>query len=139
MGRRVDFTPGGKPATHGGSGHTYTNYGCRCDECRKANARRYQRRKAERQVLVDTGQIPDTVEHGSAATYNNWGCRCRRCTDAHIEKCRSDDARRAAKLAAGQAEPRYHNYVTYRTWHCRCDVCVADRRAWQRQYNRDRR
>ena len=86
-GLRVEYTPGGKPVTHGGSGTAYSNYGCRCQECTDANAARYNRRRKEREALAETGKLPEWVKHGSDSTYCNWGCRCEACTKEHSRKC----------------------------------------------------
>jgi hypothetical protein len=56
---------------------SYTNHGCRCDDCRAAN-RRYQASLKER---LRSRDVPDHV-HGTSGGYGNYGCRCLRCTDA---------------------------------------------------------
>lgn len=86
-GEKVDYTPGGKPVTHGGSGNAYSNYGCRCRECMDANTDRYERRRAQRRIELEEGRAPD-LEHGTDSTYTNWGCQCKPCKLAHAKKCR---------------------------------------------------
>lgn len=76
----VNFTPGGKPVKHGGSGTAYSNYGCRCPECKQANSERAKRRRKER-----VGEIPPETAHGKYSTYSNWGCRCDDCVKAGSE------------------------------------------------------
>lgn len=101
-GERVDWTPGGKPVTHGGSGNAYSNYGCRCRACIDANTARYERRREERRALTLAGELPDDVPHGSDSTYTNWGCMCTACTAAHAEKCR--DYYHASKQKARETD-----------------------------------
>lgn len=86
-GEVVYYTPGGKLVTHGGSGNAYSNYGCRCLECREANTARYERRREERRALIEAGEEPEGVKHGEDSTYTNWGCKCEPCTAAHARKC----------------------------------------------------
>jgi len=77
MGVKVDFTPGGNPVKHGGSGTAYANYKCRCDECTEANTARTKRRRNARY-----GEAPPEDIHGKYSTYSNWGCRCELCLAA---------------------------------------------------------
>lgn len=86
-GEIVYYTPGGKAVTHGGSGNAYSNYGCRCLECRDANTARYERRREERRAMTARDEIPASVKHGSDSTYTNWGCKCEPCSTAHARKC----------------------------------------------------
>lgn len=83
---------------------TYARYkcGCRCDECRRANATynsRYtaaaRKRNLARRTFVAGRWIAPVPEsrHGRVSTYNNHGCRCLSCTIAMREDYR---ARRAA-------------------------------------------
>lgn len=58
---------------------TYTNKGCRCDECRKANTERMRAVRKDRYERTRLFGLPDSVEHGRSA-YVNWGCRCDKCT-----------------------------------------------------------
>ena len=128
-GRVVSFTPSGKPVTHGGSGHAYSNYGCRCDECRAANAARFARRKAERDMRMSD------FEHGSSG-YVNWGCRCDVCAEAHSEVMAANYASRKARAATDAP----HGTVSgYSSWGCRCDECLAVGRAHCRDRQRERR
>ena len=80
----VNFTPTGKPVTHGGSGSAYANYGCRCELCIEANTARVDRRRRERQ----TEEQPANLPHGRDSTYSNWGCRCEPCKAAYSLKNR---------------------------------------------------
>jgi len=67
---------------------TYTNHGCRCDECRAAAttyvAARRARRLADR-TLNEDGRLvaADSIEHGTRGGYVNHGCRCVPCTKAN--------------------------------------------------------
>ncbi len=76
----VKYTPGGKLVKHGGSGTAYANYGCRCDECKQANAERALRRRKAR-----LKEEPPPGSHGKYTTYSNWGCRCEFCLKAGSE------------------------------------------------------
>lgn len=57
---------------------TYSNHGCRCDECRVAWAE-YQQNL--RRVRREEGRLPEGG-HGRNA-YQNYGCRCEKCTRAN--------------------------------------------------------
>lgn len=87
----VKFTPGGKLVTHGGSGNAYANYGCRCDQCKAANAARVRRRSHER----DASTLPPEA-HGKYTTYTNWRCRCEKCKIAGAAANAAAYARRKA-------------------------------------------
>lgn len=85
---------------------TYTNHGCRCDECRKAWAAQVKRRQAERfalRTVVDgllvAAHLP-AEKHGVESTYGNWGCRCRDCTDVWSAASMERKARRATRSMA---------------------------------------
>jgi hypothetical protein len=65
----------GRPATY--------RDGCRCEECRAANAARH---KAWRRRTCRNPASADRAGHGKASTYNNHGCRCTGCTDAHMAR-----------------------------------------------------
>jgi hypothetical protein len=128
-GRVVSFTPTGKPVTHGGSGNAYSAYGCRCDECRAANAARAKRRRLER--YAEGGDF----EHGVCG-YTNWGCRCDECSEAHSEMLVAAYESRKARAAADAP----HGTVSgYSSWGCRCDECLAVGRAHYRDRQRERR
>ncbi len=109
----VTHTPGGKLVTHGGSGNAYTNYGCRCEECRAANTRRVNRRRRHRSP--ESGAF----EHG-AGGYRNWNCRCDVCSEAHREAMARAKASRAER-AATQAP--HGTSAAYTGWGCRCEPC----------------
>ena len=55
---------------------TYVNHGCRCEECREANAlyaRRFRMKYRPYSYL----------QHGKNSTYLNYRCRCEDCRAAH--------------------------------------------------------
>lgn len=60
-----------------GTVNGYTNYGCRCDDCRAAVRAQRQKNKAARTAKP----IPPRV-HGTANGYGNYGCRCDDCKAA---------------------------------------------------------
>lgn len=64
------------PTVHNAA--TYSNYGCRCDVCRKSESERRARLKAKR---ITRTAIPPEL-HGRYTTYNNWLCRCELCRQA---------------------------------------------------------
>lgn len=71
-----------RPLVHGTSA-AYTHHGCRCTDCRRANAERHatnSRRRRQRLATAD-------VAHGRATTYSNWLCRCEPCTEAWRDRC----------------------------------------------------
>jgi hypothetical protein len=60
-----------------GQNSTYSNWGCRCDECRAAHGEKMIEDRASRIARVEAGS-PD-VPHGTRSGYSNWGCRCDEC------------------------------------------------------------
>ncbi|MGD9749705.1 MAG: hypothetical protein AB7W59_01800 [Acidimicrobiia bacterium] len=92
---------GGRP--HG----VYATYrsGCRCDECRRANAdhcrdnsRAYYKRNYAKRTFVAGRWIAPLPEekHGKPTTYSLFGCRCLSCTRANSEYRAAWRARRSA-------------------------------------------
>lgn len=79
-----------------GSASTYTNHGCRCDECRTAKSAVVARQRSERRALLALG-LAAVVEHGRASTYQNYCCRCDPCTDANAARLREYRAARAER------------------------------------------
>ena len=89
---RVDLglaDPGGW--SHGAS--AYTNYGCRCVVCTRANRERVNRRRLER---IAEPKDPNDPRHGKSSFYRNHGCRCEPCTAANVAACRDYNRRAAA-------------------------------------------
>lgn len=66
-------------ATRHGTTSTYTNYGCRCDDCRVAWSA-YMRTASKRRH--ERGLEPGDPRHGKASSYSNYRCRCGACRDA---------------------------------------------------------
>lgn len=60
---------------------TYTNWGCRCDECTAAHTRDEAKARKARYDWTREHGLPAGVKHGASA-YSNWGCRCTVCTGA---------------------------------------------------------
>lgn len=75
-----------KPIPHGGSGNGYSNRGCRCELCTKANRERCKKRSIARSAEV---KDPNDPRHGKASFYINHGCRCQPCTTANTDYARS--------------------------------------------------
>lgn len=63
---------------HGGSGGGYSNYGCRCAECKEANTRRVVARRRQRE---QEAKDPNDRRHGTMSFYINAGCRCDKCKE----------------------------------------------------------
>lgn len=116
------MTASGAALTVHGRRSTYVG-GCRCDECRRANAD-YQwalGRRRRRALAAD----PSIVEHGTPSTYTNWGCRC--------DECRAANRAWLTSWQARQTGPPEHGTTNaYSNYRCRCDECrtamAADRR-----------
>jgi hypothetical protein len=72
-------------ARHGSLG-MYGNHGCRCAECRAANAA-YQR-----ELMARYKREGGRGEHGTSYRYDT-GCRCDACRRAHNEKSRKTKKR----------------------------------------------
>jgi hypothetical protein len=68
--------PGDGDSRHGLTS-SYTNHGCRCEQCRAAWAEYCRNRRQERSLPTDDPR------HGKDSTYQNYGCRCRQCSEAH--------------------------------------------------------
>lgn len=76
-----------------GSASSYRN-GCRCDDCRQAQAAQQLTDNLRRQQRLASTE----VEHGRHSTYVNWMCRCTPCREANRLACR--EYRRKRKAAA---------------------------------------
>ena len=63
-----------------GSDSTYTNYGCRCEQCRAAHAIKCAKSAEDRAARLAAD--PTIRPHGDRNTYTGWGCRCAECTAA---------------------------------------------------------
>lgn len=75
---------------------TTYNQGCRCDECRAANAEYTQKFIANHR-----GQLPDGDQrHGTTGGYSNYSCRCGPCTAANS----AASAKHKAKVRAAHGE-----------------------------------
>jgi len=88
--------------------YTYTHKGCRCPDCRAANAK-YKREKvrynrdltASSSLAFLHAYLSDalpSITHGITNSYDWWGCRCKDCTEAHGKKDREYRERRRQKL-----------------------------------------
>lgn len=77
-----------------GTSNGYSNYKCRCAQCREAW------RVYVQEVLKPSRFIkqfdPDDERHGSLNLYNNYGCRCASCTRAKRDNDRDRQLRRTA-------------------------------------------
>lgn len=78
------------PIPHGTTGG-YTNYLCRCDDCRQAwNA--YIRARSEKIRRDWDGTVDPSLKHGLESTYQSKGCRCKDCLDGHARRARQTNA-----------------------------------------------
>jgi hypothetical protein len=64
---------------HGGR-WSYDDAGCRCLECRAANAARQAQLRARKAAASPA--VDPKLRHGSASTYANHKCRCTACVEA---------------------------------------------------------
>lgn len=91
--------PGRPPVDYGhGDYRTYAK-GCRCNDCRAANAERHRGQQRRR---VSDPEAADRAGHGNASTYQNYGCRCRPCTEANSAKSLAYKARRRERVALAE-------------------------------------
>jgi DNA mismatch endonuclease (patch repair protein) len=86
---RESQTPTGSGAH--GTISTYSNHGCRCTDCRQANARYHQ------QLLGRYRQQGGRGEHGTDYRYRT-GCRCDRCRGAHAAQDREYRRRKGRQV-----------------------------------------
>lgn len=69
------------PVPSGAHGHNgYTNYGCRCDDCRAGQAEYQKAYRSRASSRFASGEVD--APHGSRSTYTNYGCRCDECREA---------------------------------------------------------
>jgi hypothetical protein len=59
---------------------TYVNKGCRCSQCRAANAAYHRDHRRGAYLRMVRGEV--SPEHGHYATYINFMCRCDECRAA---------------------------------------------------------
>jgi hypothetical protein len=62
-----------------GSFARYARFGCRCADCRAANARFHRALRSRRRARL---QVAKGVRHGVRSSYVNHGCRCEACSAA---------------------------------------------------------
>lgn len=86
----------GVPQLIHGLHSTYTNYHCRCDECREAHAFYHAERKIVQNQLMRYGLVHPP--HGSASTYQNYSCR---------DDCPGNDAGVTCRQAASAQRVAY--------------------------------
>ncbi|MGH3273945.1 MAG: hypothetical protein ACRDNZ_06410 [Streptosporangiaceae bacterium] len=74
-----------------GTASSYSNLGCRCDDCRAAAsaARATWVRSLQDRQFAD-------VPHGTPSGYRNWGCRCGECTRIRTTEARERQRKRRA-------------------------------------------
>lgn len=138
---------------HGSAGG-YTNFGCRCEDCTKAQReadRLYRKNNPEKvraynaEYAARLKRTPfELIPHGTFGGYSTYACRCDDCRkanterarlyrDANREKFRDYAAKQRAKMRQSANVPHgsTHGYSNYG---CRCDEC----RAAMREYGRRR-
>ena len=67
-----------RPEYHG-TVNGYSNYGCRCDLCKRAGSQSNKLQKSRRIAIPKDGT---EWYHGTHNGYHNWGCRCEPCHQA---------------------------------------------------------
>jgi hypothetical protein len=95
--------------------------GCRCDQCRRANAVACYHLKRAREAL---SLPPGDPRHGENG-YANYSCRCPVCKEGRRLVIRE----RAARLAPD--DPRHGSASTYANHGCRCDACTEACRVYR--------
>jgi hypothetical protein len=74
------INPGDGDPRHG-TENGYSNLRCRCQHCREAWARTYQKRRQRKR-----NEPTPVGAHGTVSGYSYWGCRCAKCTAVHAEQ-----------------------------------------------------
>lgn len=82
-----------------GTQNGYTNYGCRCSECRSAWAKSVEEAKERRA----SRPVPEHV-HGTSNGYGNYKCRCEPCTAAWTRDSTARAARRRKARMAKESD-----------------------------------
>ena len=97
-----------------GTASAYSAYGCRWDECRKANNERCKRYRDANRDKVNAYAAryraklrkSENVPHGSTYGYAIYGCRCDECKEAVREyRRRREDAKLASVTPIRQPQP----------------------------------
>jgi hypothetical protein len=82
---------------------TMYGLGCRCQECKAANARETRLyRERQKQKGLDN---PELIPHGTYHGYVGWGCRCEECGAANLEY------QRAHTKEYGRTRRRWDRYT----------------------------
>lgn len=111
---------------------TYTNYKCRCEECKAAALEVQRSRTAKKRgesefIPRQRGRKAGPVKHGTVTQYQNGGCRCEECKGAIRAYYKS---RKDKGLEPGDS--RHGTSNGYINFGCRCDSCrlavVRDRK-----------
>jgi hypothetical protein len=92
--------PGDGDPRHG-SDNGYSNLRCRCQHCRQAWARTYQKRRERKR-----NEPTPVGAHGTVSGYSYWGCRCAKCTEIHTEHHRQLRYRRRSEQSLIQRDGR---------------------------------
>ncbi|MDT5076462.1 MAG: hypothetical protein QOJ80_1099 [Mycobacterium sp.] len=92
--------PGDGDPRHG-SDNGYSNLRCRCQHCRQAWARTYQKRRERKR-----NEPTPVGAHGTVSGYSYWGCRCAKCTEIHSEHHRQLRYRRRSEQSLIQRDGR---------------------------------
>ena len=88
-------TSGRKDGEAHGTPVGYDN-GCRCVDCRAAQASRAAVQRGKRRLALESGAAAE-IKHGTVGAYGNWGCRCDECYEAHSRAVRQ--ANKSRKLS----------------------------------------
>lgn len=90
--------------------------GCRCDQCRAANAEMHRRWRVNAAARADALG----VSHGTTARYTNYGCRCDQCREANRLRLRTY----RTEARTGVKSPPHGTQTGYTHYGCRCVACT---------------
>lgn len=100
--------------------------GCRCDDCREANAAYSREWRKKNPKIVDNR--PKAKKHG-LTRYRKHGCRCTVCTGANRVAVRENIGAKARSKAKHGTRSRY-------VGGCRCKKCSTANKEYQQAYMR---
>ena len=115
------------PIKHG-TPYAYRRHGCRCEDCRAAQAA-YAKERYEARKRGDVRRRPAAKDHGTRPMYAG-GCRCEQCRAAEAAYQRKRYLERNGGVSR-RRERQHGQRSTYRAG-CRCDECTAAQTAYNR-------
>lgn len=121
-----------------GTTNGYTNYGCRCPECKRAMSEWHKSKRVEmggaaRARTAGEYVLEGVGEHGTVGGYA-LGCRCNLCREA-VNKYHRDYRRlRGLKKSGRKITPINHGTSGGYNRGCRCDPCREAHNKHQRDH-----